>query len=1033
MKKILKFLGVVLTLCLVQGISSAHAQQANNIIKLQSNAVIPIQSNWTLGNSSTNGVFNNITLSGICTGCGGGGSGSGGGTWSTTTSQVAGRLVNYPNNATDIVNIGSVSTTTGKFWFDPNTLRSYLVNASTTNITISSNSYLGTIMSGLWNGTTIGIAYGGTGLNSTGASSTVITTDGIVNKYNKLSPGNFTTANVSQWTNDANYLTGNQTVTLTGDVTGSGSTAITTAYNGTVPINKGGTNRTTIGASSTVALSDGTNYQFYKLAPANFVTPNVSQWTNDAGYGTGSVTAISCANTNGLNCSSSGGATPQLTLSTTISGILKGNATAISAAANGTDYTLITANTCSAGSHFSGVTAAGVFTCTSDTGGGGGASGGTWSTTTSNVAGQLINYSNNTTDIAVVGANSTTTAKFYFDPNKGLGFMSGNLTVGDTVTASKFTATSTTASTFPYASTTALSASGSAYFATGAGNVGVGTNAPSEKLTVSGAGGTRILLTDSSSFVALRLNSTGDTASLDYAHGGVSKWGSGLNGSSDSYNIWDASLSNQNIITIPQGAGKVGFGSSSPAQILSVQGNALISGDITSVANITATGTVKIANLSGAVSASGGVLSAGTLAIANGGTNLTAVGASSTVLMTDGSINRYLKLSPANFTTPNISQWTNDSGYITSATANVISVSNSDGTLTISPTTGNVVSSLALGHANFWTGLQNFTSASSTSFSSLDGIFVGRTSTTTIKGDGATSTFSNGINLTAGCITYQGGACMGGGGGSGSGTVNSGPAGYLAYYNSTGTAVSPTSTNPLYVDAIVASSSSKVSYVANKFGVGTTSPSNGSTLGVIGTSTFNGDMVVGNTGAAGLVQDYSGNVGIATSTPWAPFSTQGRVAMNGLSTSGSAQTGYICYGVGGELIQDSTACLVSALKFKKDIHDLGPALDEVMKIRPVSYYKKTPLDANDSHEQVGVIADEVEKIDRRLVSYDVNGDIHGFRYDEYTAILTKAIQELDIKVQNTATRAEENWQWLLIALLGGAVIYQGWQIKKIKR
>ena len=38
----------------------------------------------------------------------------------------------------------------------------------------------------------------------------------------------------------------------------------------------------------------------------------------------------------------------------------------------------------------------------------------------------------------------------------------------------------------------------------------------------------------------------------------------------------------------------------------------------------------------------------------------------------------------------------------------VASVSNSDGTLTITPTTGAVVGSLALGHANSWTGQQTF-------------------------------------------------------------------------------------------------------------------------------------------------------------------------------------------------------------------------------------------------------------------------------------------------------------------------------------
>jgi hypothetical protein len=50
------------------------------------------------------------------------------------------------------------------------------------------------------------------------------------------------------------------------------------------------------------------------------------------------VTSISVASANGLAGSSSGGTTPSLTLSTTITGLLKGNGTAISAAVSGTDY-----------------------------------------------------------------------------------------------------------------------------------------------------------------------------------------------------------------------------------------------------------------------------------------------------------------------------------------------------------------------------------------------------------------------------------------------------------------------------------------------------------------------------------------------------------------------------------------------------------------------------------------------------------------------------------------------------------------------
>lgn len=50
------------------------------------------------------------------------------------------------------------------------------------------------------------------------------------------------------------------------------------------------------------------------------------------------LTSVSVATSNGFAGSSSGGVTPSITLRTTISGLLKGNGTAISAAVSGTDY-----------------------------------------------------------------------------------------------------------------------------------------------------------------------------------------------------------------------------------------------------------------------------------------------------------------------------------------------------------------------------------------------------------------------------------------------------------------------------------------------------------------------------------------------------------------------------------------------------------------------------------------------------------------------------------------------------------------------
>ena len=62
--------------------------------------------------------------------------------------------------------------------------------------------------------------------------------------------------------------------------------------------------------------------------------------SNPDGYttNTGTVTAVSVASTNGFGGTSSGGATPALTLTTSITGVLKGSSSALAAATAGTDF-----------------------------------------------------------------------------------------------------------------------------------------------------------------------------------------------------------------------------------------------------------------------------------------------------------------------------------------------------------------------------------------------------------------------------------------------------------------------------------------------------------------------------------------------------------------------------------------------------------------------------------------------------------------------------------------------------------------------
>lgn len=174
-------------------------------------------------------------------------------------------------------------------------------------------------------------------------------------------------------------------------------------------------------------------------------------------------------------------------------------------------------------------------------------------------------------------------------------------------------------------------------------------------------------------------------------------------------------------------------------------------------------------------------------------------------------------------------------------------------------------------------------------------------------------------------------------------------------------------------------------------------------------------------GANYLTVLANGIVGINTNTPITyGFVVATTTQLAKIPTSGSNQTYYICADANLQLIADTTTCLVSSKRFKKNIYNLNAGLDEVLQLRPVSYFKKEPLGPSDANEQIGFIAEEAQVVDPRLVEIGSDGLPKSFRYEQFTALLTKAVQELNTKVDNVkgvARKAEENWQWLVMGLM----------------
>jgi hypothetical protein len=123
----------------------------------------------------------------------------------------------------------------------------------------------------------------------------------------------------------------------------------------------------------------------------------------------------------------------------------------------------------------------------------------------------------------------------------------------------------------------------------------------------------------------------------------------------------------------------------------------------------------------------------------------------------------------------------------------------------------------------------------------------------------------------------------------------------------------------------------------------------------------------------------------------------------------------------------------SDIRLKNNINDLNgtdftlstiviteeySTLDKLMLLTPVDYNWKG--ESSDTPKQIGFIAQEVEQVFPKLVSTDEKG-MKSIGYAKFTPYLTKAIQEMNLKMLNINNMEEENtWRDALTAWLGNA-------------
>ena len=195
-----------------------------------------------------------------------------------------------------------------------------------------------------------------------------------------------------------------------------------------------------------------------------------------------------------------------------------------------------------------------------------------------------------------------------------------------------------------------------------------------------------------------------------------------------------------------------------------------------------------------------------------------------------------------------------------------------------------------------------------------------------------------------------------------------------------------------------------------------------------------------------ILQPFGGYVGIGTTTPTFPLHVEGGSGVgiksqsdyiavwgistllsgigvlgesdNGVGVYGSSQNGRAGYfngkvgirelGSGGSISlcfnsypTYEIAYCSSSLRYKTDVQPFVVGLDIINRLRPITFtWKQGGL------RDLGFGAEEVEKVEPLLVTYNPKGEVEGVKYDRITVALVNAVREQQTQIEQQQREIE---------------------------
>ncbi len=198
-------------------------------------------------------------------------------------------------------------------------------------------------------------------------------------------------------------------------------------------------------------------------------------------------------------------------------------------------------------------------------------------------------------------------------------------------------------------------------------------------------------------------------------------------------------------------------------------------------------------------------------------------------------------------------------------------------------------------------------------------------------------------------------------------------------------------------------------YIGSSSGYFTTSGSYNTVLGTnsLFTTTGSYNTVIGQYAANSYVAAESSNICICA----AGTASESNVMRIGTTGNGSGQVNQtFIAGIAGVTVANSAAVLIdtttgqlgtviSSIRYKEDVKDLNSP--SVLSLRPVSFiYKK-----DEKREiQIGLIAEEVQKVIPRLCIYNDMGEVESVKYHELPVYLLNEIKKLNKRIEELEKR-----------------------------